>query len=387
MQLDLDVAIVGGGVAGTTLAAVMARRGTNVRLFDPHAIHPTDFKAEKLTAAQVATLARLGLADQVLAVATPLAAVDVAREGIVVERRPIREYGVDYAVLVNALRATLPAGTLHGARVASIAASGDRQALLLSDGTRVAARLAVVASGLGRALLTDLGIRRLEGVGEPRLAIGFDIATSAARGFTPLTYYGETPADRSAYLTLFPIGGRLRANLFVYRRHDDAWCRAFRADPVGCLLALMPGLRALLPDLAISGLPVLRPIHLHETQGHRRDGAVLIGDAFSTSCPTAGTGIGKALTDVERLTALVPGWLATPGMDVVKIARFYDDPVKRSHDRTAIRMNVYAQAMTLDASPVWRARRWRNLRVPQIRHWIRGRLHAARVAARMLALL
>ena len=31
-----------------------------------------------------------------------------------------------------------------------------------------------------------------------------------------------------AYLTLFPIGTRMRANLFVYRSFDDPWLRELR---------------------------------------------------------------------------------------------------------------------------------------------------------------
>ena len=61
----------------------------------------------------------------------------------------------------------------------------------------------------------------------------------------------------------------------------------------------------------------------------RQAGVVLVGDAFATSCPAAGTGTGKVFTDVERLCNVhIPRWLATPGMGADKIAAFYDDPVK-----------------------------------------------------------
>ena len=50
------------------------------------------------------------------------------------------------------------------------------------------------------------------------------------------------------------------------------------------------------------------------TEVCRKAGVVLIGDAFATSCPAAGTGARKVLTDVERLcNVYVPKWLATPG--------------------------------------------------------------------------
>ena len=61
---------------------------------------------------------------------------------------------------------------------------------------------------------------------------------------------------------------------------------------------------------------------------------MLVGDAFATSCPAAGTGTSKVFTDVERLCNVhIPRWLASDGMGVDKIAAFYDDPVKRACDR------------------------------------------------------
>ena len=74
----------------------------------------------------------------------------------------------------------------------------------------------------------------------------------------------------------------------------------------------------------------IRPVDLYVTKGYRQNGVVLVGDAFSSSCPAAGTGARKALVDVERLCNVhIPQWLATPGMRDSKIASFYADPVKR----------------------------------------------------------
>jgi hypothetical protein len=56
-------------------------------------------------------------------------------------------------------------------------------------------------------------------------------------------------------------------------------------------------------------------------------GSVLVGDAFASSCPAAGTGSNKVFTDVERLCNIyIPRWLATDSMGEEKISAFYDDP-------------------------------------------------------------
>jgi 2-polyprenyl-6-methoxyphenol hydroxylase-like FAD-dependent oxidoreductase len=372
----VDVAIVGAGFAGSALAAALARRGHAIALLDARETYPDEFRAEKMSHRHVAALARLGLAEPVLSAATFFDAIRVARGGRIVERRPVREYGVAYATLVAALREAVPPACWARGRVSAIASAPEHQIVTLDDGRTIAARLVVLATGLGAALLQGVGITRVEVARDHSLAIGFDLACppGAAAG-RALTCHGDAIASRVAYLTLFPIGDRLRANLFVYRRHDDDWCRAFRADPRAALLSAMPGLEAMVEDLTIVGRPVLRPIHLYVSEGHVRDGIVLIGDAFATTCPTGGSGIGKAITDIERLLALLPDWLATTGgIKADAIRRFYEDPVKRAWDAEARRRIRHARAMALDPGLAWAFRRRRNAVVPRLRHWARTRL-------------
>ena len=123
----------------------------------------------------------------------------------------------------------------------------------------------------------------------------------------------------------------------------------------------MPGLGRHCPDLAVRGPVEVRPIDLARAEGVVRDGAVLIGDAFQTACPVPGTGIGKLLTDADRLARIhIPAWRATPGMGRAKIAAFYADPVKRACDARSLRASLYARGLAVETGPLWRARRLRN---------------------------
>ena len=45
---ETDVAIVGGGLAGSTAAAMLGRAGIPAVLIDPHPTYPPDFRCEKL---------------------------------------------------------------------------------------------------------------------------------------------------------------------------------------------------------------------------------------------------------------------------------------------------------------------------------------------------
>jgi 2-polyprenyl-6-methoxyphenol hydroxylase-like FAD-dependent oxidoreductase len=138
----------------------------------------------------------------------------------------------------------------------------------------------------------------------------------------------------------------------------DLWLRAMREKPEETLNALMPGLQKLTGAFEINRSVKFRPVDLYATYGHRQAGLVLVGDAFSTSCPAAGTGARKALNDVERLCNIhIPRWLATRGMGVDKIANFYDDPVKRACDDASLAKAFDLRSFSLDGGMPWKARR------------------------------
>jgi 2-polyprenyl-6-methoxyphenol hydroxylase-like FAD-dependent oxidoreductase len=231
----------------------------------------------------------------------------------------------------------------------------------------------VLANGLNIGLRHKLGIdRRIISAGHS-ISVGFDMkpVDRPAFQFPALTYYYEHPSERMAYLTLFPIGSVMRANLFGYRDLHDPWLRQLREQPQATLFESMPGLGRLTDAFEVVSPIKIRPVDLYVTTGHRQAGIVLIGDAFATSCPAAGTGAGKVLTDVERLCNVhVPRWLATPAMDQGKIAAFYDDPVKRAYDAYSLDKAYSLRAFSIDTGARWRAQRTAKF----VLHWARGRV-------------
>src|SRR5215469_15576619 len=62
-----DIAIIGGGLAGSTAAAMLGRASISTVLVDPHPHYPPDFRVEKLSGAeQVGRFRKTGLAEAVL---------------------------------------------------------------------------------------------------------------------------------------------------------------------------------------------------------------------------------------------------------------------------------------------------------------------------------
>jgi 2-polyprenyl-6-methoxyphenol hydroxylase-like FAD-dependent oxidoreductase len=265
-------------------------------------------------------------------------------------------------------------------RVSDIEAGPQRQTVILSNGATIDARLVVLASGYSDALRQKVGIERKVIRNAHSLSLGFSIVPAGRNGFDfpGLTYYGDRLAERIGYVSFFPIGEVMRANLFCYRGHDGAWGKAFRERPRETLFATMPGLKPHLGDIEIVGQVKLRVADLYVVEGHRRDGVVLIGDATQTTCPAAGNGVTRVLTDVTRLcTVHVPRWLATPGMAAEKINAFYDDPIKRACDEHCLWTAEYARSFATDPGLIWRARRVRAFVRPGVRRIV-GALRTGR---------
>ena len=364
-MLKTDVAIIGGGMAGTMAAAMLGRMGHDAILIDPHQVYPPDFRCEKLDESQVDLLRRTGLADSIFQVATRSQTLWIGRLGRAVEKRPSNQYCAMYDAMVNAVRGSIggSAGFVV-AKAAAVDAGPDRQIVTLSNGDRLSARLVVLANGLNSAFRSTLGFGRQEISPCHSISAGFDTMPARRRSFEfgALTYYVDRLAARIAYLSLFPIGETMRANLFFYRDMRDPWLRRLRHAPQQTLLEAMPGLHRLTGDFDVPGFVNIRPADLYVTTGRRRDGVVLVGDAFATSCPAAGTGFNKLLTDVERLcNGYVPRWLATPGMGADKLATFYADPVKMACDASSAARAERLRKVATDRGVRWRA--WRGARL------------------------
>ena len=380
-----DIAIIGGGLAGSTAAAMLGRTRIATVLIDPHETYPFDFRVEKLSGEeQIERFQKTGIADQVLRAATHDGENWIARFGYLLDKKPSRQFGITYDQFIQTIRAEILApADLVCAKVTDVSTSAERQQLTLSNGETISARLVVLANGLNLGLRRNLGIDRQIVSTCHSISIGFDLVPVGrpAFEFPALTYFSERPSDRIAYLTLFPVGSRMRANLFAYRDADDPWLREMRHKPVETINAALPRLRRITGEFVVAGDVRIRPADIYVSSGYRQPGIVLVGDAFATTCPVTGTGTDKVFTDVAQLCNVhIPAWLATEGMTEGKIASFYDDPLKRACDAWSSAKAFSFRRVTIDTGPYWRAQRWARflawLGKGTVRR-VRGRISAA----------
>src|SRR3954451_5232145 len=358
-----DIAIVGGGLAGSTAAAMLGRAGIPAILIDPHSLPRPDFRVEKLSGdLQLERFGRTGIGEAGRRPATHDGENWIARFGVLLDRKPSRQFGIMYDALVNAIRSEIdPSTEVIHAKATAIRTSAERQRLTLSNGVDFSARLVVLANGLNVGLRHTLGIERRIVSACHSISLGFDMVPIGRTNFDfpALTYFSERSSDRIPYVTLFPVGNTMRANLFVYREMDDPWLRQMRQAPEQTLNASLPRLRKLTGEFKVTGEIKIRPADLYVSTGYRQPGVVLIGDAFATSCPVTGTGTDKVFTDVSQLCNFhIPNWLSSDGMAAHKIAAFYDDPVKQECDAWSAAKAWSFRSVTIDDGIYWRGERW-----------------------------
>lgn len=357
----VDIAIVGGGLAGSLAAAVLARAGHRVALVDKRAVHPDEFRVEKLGGQQLEMFRKLGFLHALENVACRYDRVLNIREGKVVDVSVGQSYGFSYANLVAMARGQLPdPSSLIVDDVTAISPSDDIQHIELASGRRLDARLVVLATGMAGALSYKLGIKRRVLAERHSVSFGFTIARKdgVPFDFEALTCYGERTADGIDYLSLFPVHAGMRANLFMFRDPTDPIMRELRREPEATVLRLLPGLRPYLGDFEVTDKVQNWVMDLTVVEGHLQPGIVLIGDAFQTNCPAVSTGVARLLVDVDRLcTEHAPRWLATAGMGTEKIAQFYSDPDKLAADQRSLKMARFRQALTSRNDIGWDVRR------------------------------
>ncbi|MEA2790530.1 MAG: hypothetical protein QOG73_2936, partial [Acetobacteraceae bacterium] len=312
-----DVVIIGSGISGTLAAIVLGRAGFRLCLVDRNAIYPQDFRAEHLDGSQIDQLRRLGLLESLTTGLYRGELVTIARYGRVVGAAETINFGQRYESLVNRARANLPSNVkvLTG-RVTAIEATDTIQRVTTADGRCIKSRLVILATGQGYSLCRQAGITRRVVRRSHSLTFGFDMEPVNRDTFEHsfLIYQPERIRDRIDYLSTFTLGKTMRANLFTYRDYRESWTKAFISDPTAVLKEILPGLTAAMGPFRAVGPVAARPIDLYRSENYRRDGIVVIGDAFQSTCPATGMGMVRLLTDVERLSAVhLPAWLESPG--------------------------------------------------------------------------
>ena len=350
-----DVLIVGAGIAGSLLALVLGRQGYSVVVVDPKRTPPPIFRNEKLGGAQIALLKKL---DALSCFEAALWPAEGAPGAYPQDQKPaLTDCGAPHQTWVMAVReGWTPNIRFVEGSVHHLDLSDDLQRATTTDGMRIEARLAVLATGRIPQLRQSLSVDCRTISAGHSVCLGF----SAVFDAPPAAQVIDAPQGSGiGYVSVFPMPGETRINVFSYRALNDPWTRRMSADPMGCLSELDPHLAALFKGGRVVRRCEARGTDLYEVSGHRQAGVVLIGDAFHAPCPASGTGMLRILNDIDVLTRLhLAPWFATPGMACAKIAAFYDDPEKRRLDEASLKSSLKGRGAVVGTNAYWRGRRF-----------------------------
>jgi 2-octaprenylphenol hydroxylase len=313
-----DVAVVGAGMVGATLALDLAARGFDVVLIEPRA--PAPWRAEEevdlrvvalapsaqmslgkigvwpdIAAARANAYARMHVWDALAPGSLTFDAADdgVAALGHIVENKLIQSQ------LWRALERNAAITLRCPARVTATELDGERgsRALVLDDGTRLVARLVVAADGGDSALREMLAIATRDRDYAQR-AIVAHVATerphesTAWQRFLPHATLAFLPlADgRSSIVWSLPNAEAAR----VLALDDDA----FRAE-LGAAFDFRLG------PIAATTARAAFPLRLRVAERYIAPRFALIGDSAHVVHPLAGQGVNLGLRDAALLAEVL----------------------------------------------------------------------------------
>jgi 2-polyprenyl-6-methoxyphenol hydroxylase-like FAD-dependent oxidoreductase len=340
MTAPVDVIVVGAGFAGVLIAHNLARQGISVLVLDLAPAYPNVLRAEKIEIDQAAVLRRLGALDCRLPFAQPVGQT-VNFSGERHEPHDTREqYGIDYRETVNNMRERLLTGIDLRVEEVQVIRNGEHtQTVLTRSGQTLECRLVILASGGNEKLLAASGLHRQIDTSLRSLTFGFDVVArdGGAPRVAGFNYFPDATHDRVDYLTLFPVGSRVRANLFTQWKPRSPEFKRMSASPEAVLTRNFPRLEENIGPFRIGGKLQFFSTQFYRLASPQVAGVVVVGDEYQSVCPATGTGLSKVLNDSALLVEhWVPAWLSTPGMGASKIRQFYADPAKRAVDDDAL---------------------------------------------------
>ena len=318
-EITAEVAIVGAGLVGVTLAAALARFGVKTVVIDrlePAATIAADFdgRASAVALSGQRFLSAIGIWPHLATQNEPIREIRVsdgsspfflhydhaevgdAPLGFMAENRHLR------AAIAAELRAQdAPPLVLAPAAVTAMSQTADAVTLTLADGRAVRASLVVSAEGRDAKLRTLAGIG-VTGWTYPQVAI---VATIGhARPHDGIAHEHFLPAGPFAILPL-PDEKNVHRSSLVWTERAELAAGYLALSDDAFLGEIQERVGGFLGDLSLIGPRFSHPLGLQFAAQYSKGRLVLAGDAAHGIHPIAGQGLNLGLRDVAALTEII----------------------------------------------------------------------------------
>ncbi|WP_138924842.1 UbiH/UbiF/VisC/COQ6 family ubiquinone biosynthesis hydroxylase [Sulfitobacter sp. BSw21498] len=349
MDFDTDIAIVGGGLNGPTLALALAQIGLRVTLIDrlPAAAREDaafDGRSYALALTSTRMLGALGLWDDVKSHAQPMLEIKVtdgrAGEGpspffMHFDHAEIEEGPMGHMVEDRHLRRALtdavsnePLITRRDAEtVVAQDAAPSGITLTFADGKSLRARLVVGADGRASGTAIRAGIKR----------IGWDYAQTAL----VCAIAHEKPHHGVAHqffmppgpLAILPLTDNRSSIVWSETAASAAHINALPDD--GYLDVLRPRFGDFLGEISLAGARYTYPLSLSLAHAMMATRVALLGDAAHGVHPIAGQGLNAGMRDVAALAEVIAD-AHRRGQDIGSTTVLQQYQLWRRFDNTAL---------------------------------------------------
>ncbi|MFD0859795.1 UbiH/UbiF/VisC/COQ6 family ubiquinone biosynthesis hydroxylase [Roseovarius aquimarinus] len=320
MKTDSDIAIIGGGLNGPTLALALARQGFDVTVIDAlpaaeRADRDFDGRAYALAMASVRLLRRLGVWDGIEDRTQPMLEIKVSdgRAGMgplspfslhfdhaELEEGPMGHMCEDRVLrpaLLDAMEAEPRISQISGDAVTAQDVDGAGATLTLASGKTLRARVIVGADGRASGTAERAGITR-SGWGYDQTALV--CAVQHERPHYGIAHQFFMPPGP---LAILPLPGDVSSIVWSERAETAAAFAAMSDE--NFLAVLRPRFGDFLGDIALKGRRYTYPLGLSLASSLIAPRLALVGDAAHGMHPIAGQGLNAGLRDVAALAQVL----------------------------------------------------------------------------------
>jgi 2-octaprenyl-6-methoxyphenol hydroxylase len=306
-----EIAVVGGGLAGSVAALALARAGRKVAMIAPFS-EKTDERTTALMDHSIRFLERLGVWEDIAPSAAPLSVMQIVDGTKRLLRAPTAQfraqdvglYAFGYNIPNRALSETLDAAVAAERNITNVAQtvetfdfSAERAMLTLSDGTIASADFVVGADGRqSKARDTaGIGVRRWS---YPQSAVVLNFAHSLPHGNVSTEVHTE-----SGPFTQVPLPG-LRSSLVWVVKPDEA--RRLVELPTEELSRLVEDrMQSMLGKVTVEGKAQAWPLSSLMAERFGKGRLALIGEAAHAFPPIGAQGLNLSLRDIITLSDLL----------------------------------------------------------------------------------